>query len=64
MISSMNKHGIYSKKQKKASRTMMLNKNGFKPREKGFVTPDFKNKGLLASIAAMMFGFKVRRKAS
>ena len=63
----LNKHGQpFSKKQKKASRTMMSLRRGFQPRNgSGFnMSVPAQSEGILAMIGAALFGMKMRRKAS
>ncbi len=62
----LNKHGQpFSKKQKKASRTMMANRKGFQARDKaGSQFQMGSDIGLMASIAGILLGKKIRRKAS
>lgn len=62
----LNKHGQpFSKKQKKASRSMMAMRKGFQPRQgqSGFNMP-IKTEGLMAAVASLLMGMKLRRKAS
>jgi hypothetical protein len=64
---NLNRHGQpFSKKQKKASRHMMAIRRGFTPRSASssfnMSKPD--SAGVMATIGALLFGMKMRRKAS
>lgn len=61
----LNKHGQpFSKKQKKASRMMMAMRRGFIPRDGNLTVAMPETKGMMAAVASMLFGMKMRRKAS
>lgn len=65
----LNEHGQpFSKKQKKASRTMMRLRKGFTPSDsKGSqfkMAAHVDGTGIMAAVASLLFGMKLRRKAS